>query len=51
MKDCEACKAGLPLVWSVQLRKTMHLAGGLSVVSCSRIDEDRDLRNRKRQSP
>lgn len=36
--DCRACTAGLPLVWHVQSRKTMHLAQGLSVVSCQRID-------------
>lgn len=36
--ECKACKAGLPLVWHVQSRRTMHLAQGLSVVSCKRID-------------
>ena len=36
--DCEACAAGLPLVWHVQSHKTMHLAQGLSVTSCARID-------------
>lgn len=36
--NCRACIAGLPLVWHVQSRKTMHLAQGLSVVSCKRID-------------
>ena len=36
--DCRACAAGLPLVWHVQSKKTMHLAQGLSVVSCKRID-------------
>ena len=35
---CRACDAGLPLVWHVQSKKTMHLAQGLSVTSCTRID-------------
>jgi len=35
---CKACDAKLPLVWHVQSRKTMHLAPGLSVTSCARID-------------
>lgn len=36
--DCPACRAGLPLVWHVQSRRTMHLAQGLSVVACARIE-------------
>ena len=36
--DCSACAAGLPLVWHVQSKKTMHLAPGLSVTSCKRLD-------------
>ena len=36
--ECGACAAGLPLVWHVQRRKTMHLAQGLSVTSCKRLD-------------
>jgi hypothetical protein len=36
---CRACDAGLPLVWSVQCKRTMHLAQGLSVTSCARIDD------------
>ena len=36
--ECRACAAGLPIVWHVQSRKPMHLAQGLSVVSCKRID-------------
>ena len=35
---CRACTAGLPLVWSVQDKKTMHLAPGLSLESCKRLD-------------
>ena len=35
--DCKACGAGLPLVWCVQSRKTMHLRG-LATFSCVRID-------------
>lgn len=42
---CRACDAGLPLVWHVQSRKTMHLAQGLSVTSCKRVDA-RDQRAR-----
>lgn len=37
--ECRACAAGLPLVWHVQSKKTMHLDQGLSVTSCKRIDE------------
>lgn len=36
--ECKACDAGLPLVWCVQSRKTLHQAQGLSVTSCARID-------------
>ena len=36
--ECRACDAGLPLVWHVQSRRTMHLAQGLSLVPCARID-------------
>lgn len=47
--ECRACAAGLPLTWHVQSKKTMHLAQGLSLVSCKRIDareqRARDLAN------
>ena len=36
--ECRACLAGLPIVWHVQSKKYMHLAQGLSVTSCMRID-------------
>lgn len=36
--ECRACRAGLPLVWHVQSKKTMHLAQGLSVTSCAVVD-------------
>ena len=36
--DCAACAASLPLIWDVQSKKMMHLAPGLSVTSCARID-------------
>ena len=36
---CQACRAGLPLVWCVQSKKTMHQAQGLSVTTCARIEE------------
>lgn len=36
--ECEACRAGLPLVWNVQSRKMVHLRG-LSVFACDRVDE------------
>jgi len=36
--ECHACAAGLPRVWSVQEKKTMHLAQGLSLTSCKRLD-------------
>lgn len=35
---CRACEAGLPLVWHVQSRRTMHQAQGLSVTPCARIE-------------
>ena len=35
---CRACAAGLPLVWHVQSRRTMHEAPGLSVEPCARIE-------------
>lgn len=35
---CRACEAGLPLVWHVQSRKTMHEGQGLSVIPCERIE-------------
>lgn len=38
--DCRACRAGLPIVWHVQSKKYMHLAQGLSVTSCKRIDAE-----------
>jgi hypothetical protein len=43
--ECRACEAGLPLVWHVQSRRTMHEAQGLSVVTCKRI-EARERRQR-----
>ena len=36
--ECHACAAGLPLVWSMQEKKTMHLAPGLCLESCKRLD-------------
>ena len=36
--ECRACAAGLPRVWHVQSRRTMHLGQGLSVIACKRID-------------
>lgn len=46
---CRACAAGLPLIWHVQSRKTMHLAQGLSVTPCKRVDaherRQRDVAN------
>jgi hypothetical protein len=49
MSDCKACDAGLPLIWHVQSCKTMHLAQGLSVTPCARIDaheqRQRDVAN------
>ena len=41
---CEACEAGLPLIWHVQQRQMMHL-WGLNSISCARIEEQR--RDRK----
>lgn len=35
--ECRACDAGLPLVWCVQSRKTVHLRG-LATFSCKRIE-------------
>jgi len=35
--DCKACRAGLPLIWCVQSRKTMHIRG-LATFSCDRIE-------------
>ena len=43
--NCKACDAGLPLVWCVQSRKTVHQAQGLSTTPCARVDE-RDRRAR-----
>ena len=36
--ECRACVAGLSIVWHVQSKKYMHLAPGLSVEPCKRID-------------
>ena len=35
--DCKACRAGLPLVWCVQSRRTVHLRG-LATFSCKRME-------------
>lgn len=35
--ECRACAAGLPLIWCVQSRKTVHLRG-LATFACARID-------------
>ena len=35
--ECRACIAGLPLVWCVQSRKTVHLRG-LATFACKRLD-------------
>ena len=35
--ECCACTAGLPLVWCVQSRKTVHLRG-LATFACKRLD-------------
>ncbi len=34
---CKACDAGLPLVWCVQSRKTVHLRG-LATFACERLE-------------
>ena len=36
--ECQACRAGLPIIWHVQSKKYMHEAPGLSVTSCKVID-------------
>ena len=36
--ECRACVSDLPLVWSVQDKKTMHLAPGLCLEPCKRLD-------------
>ena len=36
--ECDACRAGLPLIWFVQGKKYMHEAPGLSVTSCKRVE-------------
>lgn len=36
--ECRACAAGLPIVWHVQSKRHVHLAQGLSVTSCKRLD-------------
>jgi len=43
---CEACTAGLPLVWCNQQGKRMHLRG-LDTIMCERI-EARDREHRER---
>lgn len=35
--ECRACGAGLPLVWSVQSRKMVHLRG-LGTFTCKRVE-------------
>ena len=35
--ECKACDAGLPLVWCVQSRKTVHLRG-LGTFTCARVE-------------
>jgi hypothetical protein len=45
--ECRACDAGLPLVWCVQSRKTVHLRG-LATFACDRIDaRERSARGKK----
>lgn len=48
---CRACEAGLPLVWCVQSRRTVHLRG-LATFPCARIEAHtrraRDIANDRR---
>ena len=47
--ECRACRAGLPIIWHVQSKKYMHLAQGLSVMSCKDLDareqREKDIAN------
>lgn len=47
---CRACEAGLPLVWDVQARKTMHLAQGLSTTLCERLEADRRAHEQRQRA-